>query len=152
MRVFLIFFDTVELCIPISCAAEIQFAKKTPRKTAEADNETGDILFSLPAFFKKEQLPSYGIVLKHQNFSVETRDALRQYAGGDFSRVLLLTPPIEKEEDIPDGEIKPLPGFVVLPGKLPFFAGAVFTENKIRVIIKPESLVLSILQNKGEYE
>jgi hypothetical protein len=59
-------------------------------------------------------------------------------------RVILSTPRIETDMDIPDGDIRPLPAFMGQPGMLPWLSGVVFTGASMILIVNMELLLKKI--------
>ncbi|MCL2442869.1 MAG: hypothetical protein FWD13_05315 [Treponema sp.] len=83
-----------------------------------------DILVSLPALFERNFSTLHGLILK-----------LSVLEG---KKIILLTPKIEKEIDIPDGCIHSLPN--VFSGPFVFFRGVFFSDENPVFIINPEKI------------
>jgi len=95
--------------IPSSCVAEIILEKRSPAMPVET--ESSGVYISLPVLFGRPTLAVFhGMILK-----------------GRLPRTVLLVPPIDTDEEIPDGRIHPLPE--LLRGMLPAVGGACFAGD-----------------------
>jgi hypothetical protein len=145
MRYFLCPFEHFSLGIPEDAVAAIMIYSGEAVKTAGGE-EGGDAFFSLPHFFgMTNQEIRHGIVLKSPGAG-----------GGDMEmeegpRNILLVSSVEREMDIPQEEIYPLPELLLDSGILSFFTGIAFERSVMIVLIDPAVLLARIFQGmKGE--
>jgi hypothetical protein len=121
--------------------------------------EGGDVFFSLPHFFGlNNRTVRHGIVLKPLNqLMVKNRNAAEDADpdSGDAPeqeegpRNVLLVSAVEREADIAQEEIFPLPEILVAPKRIPFFTGIWFTNSVMIAFIDPVSLIARILKDTG---
>jgi len=88
------------------------------------DTEGSDVFISLSAMFKQSFITPHGLILKSS------------VSGG--RKVILLTPKIEKDMEIPEENIHRLPQ--VLSGIFIFFKGVFFSKENPVFIINTEKL------------
>jgi len=92
--------------------------------------ETGnnEIFISLPVLFRQRFTAFHGLILK----LIVSQD----------KKVILLTPKIEMDMEIPDDKVHGLPE--VLSGPFIFFKGVFFNDDKPVFILNPEKLLGNI--------
>ena len=139
MRYFICSLDQKSVNLPHTCLAiPAEYTERIipaikPGQTglAEASSEAeapGDeILFSLPGFLKlKDPQAPHGLVLKR----------------GSQKKIVLLSPKIEVELEIPEEDIQALPN--TLDEILLYFRGAFFSEERLILILNPQKLIESL--------
>jgi hypothetical protein len=102
------------------------------------------VYLSLPLVFGKSECQvRHGIVLKRcpgellAAFKIES-------VMEPSARVILSTPRIETDMEIPDGEIRSLPSFMGRPELLPWLSGAVFSGKTMILTVDMEMLLKKI--------
>jgi chemotaxis signal transduction protein len=136
MRFFICAVDEIILALPVDFVARIISVSRSGNVLAESDG--GDVYLSLPLVFKKGEIPvHHGIVLKHG-------ELLTAFKQKPPAGVILSTPRIETDMDIPDGDIRSLPTFMGQSDMLPYLSGAVFTGTTMILIVDIELLLKKI--------
>jgi hypothetical protein len=146
MRTFLCGFEGIFLGVPSEYVAEIIQVSGDMHAVIESHPIEGQVFFSLPRFFGRADLPApHGIRLKPLVYPEAQVKVLRGYSETEVPGMVLVTPPVETEVDIPPEAIQQLPGFIRLPGSLPFLQGVSFTGATMTAFIDPVLLVSRIL-------
>jgi len=125
MRYFICALDAsnmIRFGIPAESTGHIiQISRSQSSFVENADN---DVFVSLPALFKQSFTTPHGVVLKLENSSEK--------------KVILLTPKIEKDIEIPDNKVRALPK--VFSGPFVFFNGMFFSDDNPVFIFNPKKL------------
>ncbi|MDR3114338.1 MAG: hypothetical protein LBU25_02325 [Treponema sp.] len=146
MKNFLCAFERIFLGIPSECVAELLQVSQAMHTMIETNPSRGEVLFSLPRLLGRAELPApHGIRLKPLDYPAMLVRALREYAGPEVPRIMLVTPAVETEVDIPHEAIQELPGFIGLP-RLSFFKGVSFSDARMTAFIDPVLLVSRFLE------
>ncbi|MDR2759580.1 MAG: hypothetical protein LBB78_09380 [Spirochaetaceae bacterium] len=149
MRCFLCPFDHFSLGIPEDVVASIMIYSEEAARTVSQD-EGGDTFFSLPHFFgQADQTVRHGIVLKLPG-EERARNSGASSEPEEGPRNILLVNSVEREIDIPQEEIYPLPELLLTRGNLSFFTGIAFENSVMIVLIDPVSLIAQIFRDEGE--
>ncbi|MDR1031475.1 MAG: hypothetical protein LBL76_11470 [Treponema sp.] len=150
MRTFLCGFEGIFLGVPSECVAEIIQVSGDMHAMIEGKPHKGQVFFSLPRFFCRADLPTpHGIRLKPLAYPEALVKVLGTYTGTEAPGVVLVTPPVETEVDIPPEAIQQLPDFLRLPGSLPFLRGVSFTGATMTAFIDPVLLISRILGSEA---
>ena len=129
MKYFICALDEIDIGIPAEKTERIIPANRV--QNAVCETEAGTSYISLPlVLMQKNSAAPHGIVLKPS-------------AAQAAQKTVLLTPRIEKEEEIPEEDIHSLPES--LAGLRGFFRGAHFTKENVILILNTEKLTESIL-------
>ncbi|MDR2797495.1 MAG: hypothetical protein LBB80_04060 [Treponema sp.] len=146
MRNFLCAFESIFLGIPSECVVEILQVSQDLHTMIETNPNRGEVFFSLPRLLCRADLPApHGIRLKPLAYPKTRVRALQEYTGLEVPRIVLVTPAVEREVDIPHEAIRELPGFIGLPG-LSFLRGVSFTDVRMTAFIDPVLLVSRFLE------
>ena len=122
MRCFICTFEMIRFGIPAECTEKIIQLSRTQNSLHETiDN---DVLVSLPSLFRQDFTTLHGLVLKLSIL--------------EGKKIILLTPKIEKEIEIPEGSIYGLPD--IFSGPFIFFRGVFFSNENPVFIINPEKI------------
>ncbi|MDR0722010.1 MAG: hypothetical protein LBF75_04330 [Treponema sp.] len=150
MRNFLCTFERIFLGIPSECVAEILQVSQDMHAMIETNPNKGVVFCSIPRLFGRADLPApHGIRLKPLAYPKTRMRALQEYAGFEVPRIVLVTPAVETEVDIPHEAIQELPGFIGRQGRLSFLRGVSFTGAKMTAFIDPVLLVSRFLDQRG---
>jgi len=122
MRYFVCAFGMIRFGIPAESTEQIIPLSRT--QTSLYETADSNVYVSLSALFKQNFATPHGLVLK---LSV---------SGG--RKIILLTPKIEKDMEIPDDNVHGLPQ--VFSGPFIFFKGAFFDGGNPVFILNPEKL------------
>jgi chemotaxis signal transduction protein len=120
MNYFICALDKMNLGIP---AQQVERIIKTARvQSAVIEKENGEAFISLPALLRQKGISApHGIVLKT----------------GKPEKIVLLTPKIDKDMQIPEEDIHKLPKTLI--GPLCYFRGVHFCDQNAILILDPES-------------
>jgi hypothetical protein len=161
MRFFLCAFGAFSLGIPVYTVSSLITVPWEVKLMIDRDRDE-NTYFSLPHFFKSEDKNiRHGVILKPQvqkvpligsggDASLATGCAADIALGKDgFTdrRNVLLVTAVEKEEDIPQEEIRPLPAVLETDNIFTFFSGINFNGPLMNVFIDPATLILRMLQS-----
>jgi hypothetical protein len=134
MKLFLCAFEQLFLGVPASWVAEIISQRRSQAvllERGESPEDAGapsaaDIRLSLPVLLGRPDFPApHGIVLKDR-----------------LPRTVLLAPPIDRDEEIPDERLQPLPE--LLRGMLPAVGGACFIKEGLVLFLDAGFLLQKI--------
>ncbi|GHV92752.1 hypothetical protein AGMMS50268_32590 [Spirochaetia bacterium] len=146
MRFFVCALGEITLALPADSVARIIPVSRNGSALVEIEGGSGDAYLSLPLALKKGECQvHHGIVLKR--CPGELLAALRReppIQQESSARVILSTPKIETDLDIPDGDIRSLPAFMGQPEMLPWLSGAVFSGAAMILIVDMELLLKKI--------
>jgi hypothetical protein len=132
MRYFLCPFEGFYLGVPEDSVAAIMIYSEEITEIIKKEENTGDLFFSLPHFFKLAgQTVRHGVILKTQ----------------EGPRNILLVSSVEREADIPPEEIFPLPKIFTESKRISFFTGIRISGQDMIVFIDPVSLTAQILKD-----
>ena len=130
MRHFICVFEMIRFGIPAESTERIIQLSRTQNSPCEI--EDNDVFISLPAMFNKKQMTDakqmtapHGLLLKLHI--------------PDGKKIILLSPKVEKDMEIPENKIHELPA--LLSGPFIYFKGVFFNEEKPVFIISPEKLL-----------
>jgi len=126
MRYFICSFDSFNLIrfgIPAELTGKIMQLSRVQNSFCETAGS--EIFISLPVLFRQKIIDPHGLVLKLT-------------VTGD-RKIILLTPKIEKEMEIPNDKVHGLPE--VLSGPFVYFKGVFFSNENPVLIICPEKLM-----------
>ena len=129
MKYFICSLDTINIGIPTEQTQRI--IPVTRIQTALYDSETEDkkLFISLPVLLgQKDPAAPHGVVLKN--------------SAADRDTTILLTPRIDKDLEIPEENIRRLPG--ALAGWLKYFRGGYFNGQNLILILDPEKIMEKI--------
>ncbi|MDR1986464.1 MAG: hypothetical protein LBP88_05765 [Treponema sp.] len=147
MRNFLCAFERIFLGIPSECVAEILQAPQDLHAMIETNPNRGEVFLSLPRLFCRADVPApHGIRLKPLAYPETQVRALQEYTKLEVPRIVLVTPAVETEADIPPEAIRELPGVIGLLGRLSFLRGVSFTGTKMTAFIDPVLLVSRFIE------
>ena len=124
MRFFFCAFKGFYLAIPIRSVSSLMLYPAAVAQAVEYREENGNTYFSLPHLFGlPEETVRHGIVLKDPNRGEdETGQAVE-------NRNILLTTEVEREIDIPENELYPLPLVLAGMGAARIFGGIWFVSS-----------------------
>jgi hypothetical protein len=157
MKFFLCGFGDFLLGIPVSTVSSLITFSGEVRGLVE--REGGDVYYSLPHYFGfPDQIIRHGIILKPLFARVlqitDERPGSPAETEGEWSgRNILLVTAVEREAEIPEEAVYPLPK--LLAGKSregSIFTGISFAGAAMVVCIDPELAVLRILKNSNAPE
>jgi hypothetical protein len=133
MRYFLCPFDRFSLGVAEDAVAAIMIYSGEVSEIIKRETPPGDVFFSLPHFFKlADRTVRHGIVLKSTK---------------EDSRNILLVSSVEREADIPQEEIFPLPEILAAPNRVSFFTGIRISGQDMIAFIDPASLIARIIKD-----
>jgi hypothetical protein len=142
MRFFLCTFEDFCLAVPIDQVASLLLYSQIPQAEVFRDEEKGDVYFSLPHFFGSPgETVRHGLVLKEpeQERTLEERD-----------RKILLVTMVERDENIPENRIQPLPGILFAMDGVSVITGICFVEGSTPILfVDPMRLIPCILNNEA---
>jgi hypothetical protein len=164
MRFFLCAFGAFSLGVPVYAVSSLITVPWEVNRMIDRDRDE-NTYFSLPHFFKSEDKDiRHGFILKPQvqrvpligsggeQAALAADPALGKEGFTDRRNVLLVTA-VEKEEDIPQEEIRPLPALLGVGNIVTFFSGITFNGSLMNVFIDPAILIpRMILAGKEEDE
>ena len=123
MRCFICTFNMIKFGIPADAAKQIiQFSRV---QNSMIEKENNEVFISIPALFKQYSEEYHGLILKMDVSEVK--------------KIILLTPKIEMEIEIPDNSIHSLPK--LFSGPFIYFNGVFFNDNNPVFIINTEKLI-----------
>jgi hypothetical protein len=96
-------------------------------QSAVYESENGEMFISLPVLFRLKESATNGVVLKDTSVSKEAAP-----------KIILLTPKIDIDLEIPDENIHHLPES--FSGQFRYFRGACFNDQNVILILDPEKL------------
>jgi hypothetical protein len=156
MRFFLCAFGTFSLGVPVYAVSSLITVPWEVKQMIDRDRDE-NTYFSLPHFFKSEDKDiRHGFILKPQvqkvplignggeNAAPSPDPALGKDGFTDRRNVLLVTA-VEKEKDIPQEEIRSLPGILGTGNIFTFFSGINFNGPLMNVFIDPAMLILRMI-------
>jgi len=126
VRYFVCAVEKVSLAIPADQIERIIPAARVQTRVYETEND--EAFISVPALLKQADLAApHGLVLKSGS-------------AGSGTKIILLTPKIDTDLEIPEESIRGLPG--VFTGVFSFFSGAYFNGGpNVILILDPRKLV-----------
>ena len=114
--------SVVYLSIPTTHTERIIPVTKT--QTTESETENGEVFVSLPVLFRQENIATpHGIVLRTEQ----------------VPKTVLLTPRVERDVEIPEESIRPLPGIFARMSK--YFKGLYFDKQNLFLILNTEKFM-----------
>jgi hypothetical protein len=145
MRVFMSAFENFSLAIPIDSVSSITLYQESAAKAVEFKKKNGNTYISLPLLFDLPQaLIRHGIILKDgKDEDMENNSVIE-------NKNILLTTEIEREIEIPEKIIYPVPKTLKVMRFSFLFNGIVFysligrAEEELVLVFNPEKLVKNI--------
>jgi len=120
MRVFICTFASFTAAIPTESVSSLMLYTRRVSHTVEYHPKNGNAYVSLPRLFKCPTAEvSHGITLKNNNNNDETME----------NKIILLTTKVEKEMEIKNELVYPLPKIFTLFRISTFFNGILFNSN-----------------------
>ena len=124
MQHFICAFEAIKFGIPAEITGQIIQLSRMQNSVCETTDTDSEVYISLPALFRKASTTPHGMVLKIKL--------------SEEKKIILLTPQIEKDMDIPDNYVHGLPK--VFSGPFTFFKGVFFDDKNPVFIVDPEKL------------
>ena len=145
MRVFMCAFENFSLAIPIAFVSSITLYQESISKEVVYNEENHNTYISLPILFNHPQaLIHHGIILKDREDEDTENNSVIE------NKNILLTTEIEREIEIPEKNIYPVPKTLNVMQFSFLFNGIVFHSNKNRaeeeliLVFNPEKLIKNI--------
>ena len=124
MRFFYCAFRGFYLAIPIGSVASLMLYPFEAAEAVEHREENGNTYFSLPHLFHlPDETIRHGIVLKESGAGEDTTNHIGEMDHIIENKNILLTTEVEREIDIPETEIYPLPRILAGMGTMRMFSG-----------------------------
>ena len=140
MKYFICALDTISLGIPAENSERIIPVARSQTTVFKTENQEAYI--SLPVLFRqKDSAAPHGIILKpctEHKLVTEVNSA----TGTETPKIILLTPSIDIDLEIPEEEIHSLPD--ALSGFLRYLSGVYFNKESVILILNIEKLMESI--------
>jgi chemotaxis signal transduction protein len=145
MRVFLCAFGSFSLAVPMKSVSSITLYEGGARKAVEHKKENGNTYVALPLLFNLPQATiKHGIILKNrENEDTQDNSVIE-------NKTILLATEIEREIEIPEKNIYPVPKTLKVMRFSNIFSGIAFysytgrAEEELILMLKPEKLVKNI--------
>ena len=125
MRVFLCAFEGFYVAIPIHFVSSLMLYSAGVTQAVEYREQNGNTYFSLPHLFDlPRETIRHGIVLKDIDSGEDETDHAIE------NKNILLTTEVERESDIPEAEIYPMPKVLSGMGGSAMFSGIQFAASR----------------------